>query len=66
MSAEIDPLYSVVVQLKTLMAVGMPIRKLMIENTIPAYIDWPLTNMWWPHTRKPRIAIAIIATAMNR
>ena len=21
--------------------------------------DWPLTNMWWPHTRKLRRAIAI-------
>ena len=38
----------------------------MIEKTIPAYIDWPLTNMWWPQTRKPRTAIAIMAMAMKR
>ncbi len=25
---------------------------------MPAYIDWPVTNMWWPQTRKPRTAIA--------
>ena len=37
----IEPLYSVAVQLKTLMADGMATRKLRSENTTPAYIDWP-------------------------
>ena len=29
------------VQLKTLIAEGIATRKLRIEKTIPAYIDWP-------------------------
>ena len=60
MSSVIDPLYIVAVQLKTLIADGTATRKLRIENTIPAYIDWPDTNMWWPQTRKPRTAIAML------
>src|SRR5207247_502453 len=27
--------------------------------------DWPLTNMWWPHTRNPRTAMARLANATN-
>ena len=42
---EMEPLCRVAVQLKTLIADGIATRKLKIENTIPAYIDWPLTNM---------------------
>jgi len=37
---------------------GTATMKLSSENTTPAYMDWPLTNMWWPHTRKPTRAIA--------
>ena len=40
--------------------------KLSSENTMPAYIDWPDTNMWWPHTRKPIAAMPRIAYAMKR
>ena len=65
MSNRIDPLYSVAVQLKTLIADGIATRKLRIEKTMPAYIDWPVTNMWWPQTRKPRTAIAMLANAMK-
>ena len=56
-----DPLRIVAVQLKTLIADGIATTKLRIEKTMPAYIDWPLTNMWCPQTRKPRTAIPIIA-----
>ena len=61
MSNRIEPLYIVAVQLKTLIADGIATRKLRIEKTIPAYIDCPLTNMWWPQTRKPSTAIAMLA-----
>ena len=53
------------VQLNTLIADGIATRKLRIEKTIPAYIDWPETNMWWPQTRKPSTAIATLENAMN-
>ena len=26
---------------------------------------WPLTNMWWPQTRKPSTAMATLAKAMK-
>ncbi len=48
------------------MAEGTDTRKLRMENTIPAYIDWLDRNMWWPQTMKPRIAMAIRQYAMNR
>ena len=35
----------VAVQLKTLIAEGTATRKLRNEKIIPAYIDWPETNM---------------------
>ena len=60
MSSRIDPLYIVAVQLKTLIAEGTATRKLRIEKTIPAYIDWPETNMWWPQTRNPRTAMPML------
>ena len=34
-------MYSVAVQLKTLMAEGTATRKLRNEKTMPAYTDWP-------------------------
>src|SRR6266699_2940238 len=64
-SNEIEPLYKVAVQLKTLTADGIATRKLSSEKIIPAYGDWPLTNMWWPHTRNPSTAIARLAKATN-
>ena len=51
-------MYSVAVQLKTLIADGIATTKLRNENTNAAYIDWPLVNMWWPQTRNPNSAIA--------
>ena len=42
---EIDPLYSVAVQLKTLIADGTATKKLRLENTIAEYTDIPATNM---------------------
>src|SRR5437867_12704686 len=62
-SHEIEPLYIVAVQLKTLTADGIATRKLRIENTSAAYTDWPATNMWWPQTRKPRTAMPTLANA---
>src|SRR5437016_6493215 len=62
-SYEIEPLYMVAVQLKTFTADGMATRKLKNEKIIPAYGDWPLTNMWWPHTRNPRTAMPRLANA---
>ena len=49
----IQPLCSVAVQLNTLIADGTATMKLMNENTRPANSDCPLTNMWWPQTKKP-------------
>ena len=47
------------------MADGMATTKLRIEKISPAYTDWPATKMWWPHTRKPMIAIASDEKATN-
>ena len=52
-----EPLKIVVDQLNTLIADGTATRYEMIEKTIPWYMDWPLTNRWWPHTRNPNTAI---------
>ena len=35
----------VAVQLNTLMAEGTATRKLRMEKTMLAYMDWPVTNM---------------------
>ena len=63
---EIEPLYSVAVQLKTLTADGIATRKLRNEKISAAYTDCPATNMWWPQTRKPSTAIARLAKATKR
>ena len=60
----IAPLYSVAVQLKTLMAEGTATSIDSSEKTKPAYMDWPLTNMWWPQTTKPMAAMATEDAAM--
>src|SRR5271156_4643593 len=62
-SYEIEPLYKVAVQLNTLIAEGIATRKLNTEKISPAYTDWPVTNMWWPQTRKLMIAIARLENA---
>ena len=38
----------------------------MTENTIDESGLWPETNMWWPHTRKPSIAMATDESAIAR
>ena len=45
-------MYIVAIQLKTLIADGMATRKVRNEKIMVASSDWPLTNMWWPQTRK--------------
>src|SRR3954467_8302452 len=58
------PLYSVAVQLNTLMADGTPMMNDRTEKTVPAYTLWPDTNRWWPQTRNPTRAMARLANAM--
>ena len=48
----------VAVQLKILIADGTASKNVTSENATPWYIDWLVTNMWCPHTKKPRNAIA--------
>jgi hypothetical protein len=44
-----------------LIADGTPTTNDCSEKTRLAYADCPDTNMWWPQTKKPTPAIAIIA-----
>src|ERR1700749_1737077 len=64
-SQEIEPLYKVDVQLKTLTAEGIATRKLRNENVSAAYADSPVRNMWCAQTKKPMTAIAIDEPATN-
>src|SRR5262245_20889742 len=64
-SNEIEPRCRVAIQLKTFTAEGIATRNESSEKTTPAYSDWPLTNMWWPHTRNPSTAIARLEKATN-
>jgi hypothetical protein len=59
--SEIDPLYIVASQLKTLTADGIVTLNVSRLKIMLASSDWPLTNMWWPQTRKLRRAIAMLA-----
>ena len=62
----IEPLYIVASQLQTLIAEGMAtsiVRALKITLAGP---DWPLGNMWWPQTRKPIRAMAMLLMATKR
>lgn len=61
----IDPWYSVIVQLMTLMADGMATRKVRKLKTMVANSLWPLTKRWWPQTMNDTSARPIddIATA---
>ena len=54
-----EPLYSVAVQLKTLMALGTATRNVRSEKIRFAVSDMPLVNMWCPQTREPKKAIAM-------
>ncbi len=52
------PPQSVPIQLKVLIAEGKAIIIVEIMNVMPSAGFMPLVNMWWPHTMKPRPAIA--------
>ncbi len=53
-----EPLYKVAIQLKILIPVGIPTKKVRNEKTVVATADCPEVNMWCPQTRKPMNAIA--------
>ena len=55
------PRHSVPSQLNTLMAEGTAITIVETMKVLASVGFIPLWNMWWPHTMKPRNAIAIIA-----
>src|SRR5579862_1505900 len=57
-SNEMEPLYSVVDQLKILMAEGTATSMVIMENTSAEYVDMPMMNMWWAQTKKLNTAIA--------
>ena len=61
MSSLIVPLCIVAVQLYTFTAEGTATAKLRNEKTVLASWLWPLTNMWWPHTRKVMEARPMLA-----
>src|SRR3954465_8386580 len=61
----IEPLYSVAVQLNTLIADGTATRKLNPEKMTAAYDEMPATNIWCAHTKKPIQAIPKLANATN-
>ena len=52
--------------MKTLTADGMATEKVIALKSTFMSGDWPLVNMWWPHTRKLKIAMAIELKAMKR
>src|SRR5947209_4813465 len=62
-SNEIEPLYMVAVQLKTLMAEGTATIKLRNEKATLVYMLSPVRNIWWPQTTKLRTAIAMLEKA---
>ena len=41
-----------------LTADGIATRNVRNEKIAAGQLDWPLTNMWWPQTRKPTSAMA--------
>src|SRR3954451_13255120 len=62
-SKEIEPLYIVAVQLKTLIAEGTATMKLRNEKATLVYRLSPVINMWCPQTTKLKTAIAILEKA---
>ena len=60
MFQETAPLYIVATQLNTLIAEGIATLNVRALKIMAVKADWPLTNMWWPHTRKPSRAIAML------
>ena len=59
------PFHREAIQLKTLIADGIATLKVRAEKIMFPRLDWPLVNMWWPQTRKPKAAIAIDERAMK-
>src|SRR6266849_8044643 len=53
-------------QLKVLIAEGTPIDMVSNEKANAEYGLIPLTNMWWPHTQKPRKPVEQTAPTIAR
>jgi hypothetical protein len=53
-------------QLNTFTAEGIATLKVSAEKIMFARLDWPEVNMWWPHTRKLKMAMAMDDQAMKR
>ncbi len=64
--SQIEPLYSVASQFQTLIAEGIATSIVKALKIALAGPDWPLGNMWWPQTRKPIRAMAMLLMAMKR
>ena len=50
--------------MKILTPEGIATRNVRNEKINAANCDCPLTNMWWPHTRKLTRAMAMLEYAM--
>jgi hypothetical protein len=62
----IRPSQSVASQLNTLIPVGTAISIVVTIIGIRSHGAMPETNMWWAHTEKPRMRIAIRESAIRR
>ena len=51
-------------QLKVFTADGTAMMRVVVMKAVPSHGFMPLTNMWWPHTRKPRIPMALVDSTM--
>src|SRR5581483_9765277 len=61
----IDPRYSVPTHRNTLIAENTATAIEKNEKAIVSTADIPDTNMWWPQTRNPTIAIPTVATTIH-
>ncbi len=59
-----EPLYSVAIQLNTLMALGTATTMVSKENIILPNSLMPLVNIWCAQTKLPNPAIAMLENAM--
>ena len=62
----IEPLYIVASQFHILTPEGMATSIVSPLKIVFSGPDWPLGNMWWPQTRKPITAMAMLLMATNR
>ncbi len=62
----IEPFQIVPIQLNTLMAEGTAMTIVESENAAESTMFMPETNMWWPHTMKPRKPMAMIENTIAR